>query len=641
MTLKQSVTARAREAKKKGVPTAQRWEPIFREFISHMSIDSKETGITPLTAENIYGAQNRFLSEVCSGLDAGIRDFKCLKARQLGITTIALPIDLFWLYMYPGTQGALLTDDEANREKFRIILRRCIDSLPKGLRIGIKTENRNNLVLNNGSVLDYIVAGKKKKKGGVAVGRAYNFLHATEVSNYGDAAAIDDFINTLALTHPNRLYIFESTARGYNLFWDMWEGAKSDNLTQKAFFVGWWAKEVYRFKKGTPEYRKYWDGTLTDEEQENVLKVREKYGVKMSSEQIAWYRWMSQVKMTDAASMSQSYPWTEEEAFVATGQSFFPLRKIGQDIAFLAEAKAPYKAYRYHLGQDFLATEIEQVFNANFADLRVWEEPQPNGIYAIGVDPAFGRSDFKDRHAIEVWRCYADRMNQVAEYAIAEPETYQITYVLAHLAGAYRDCLINLEVSGPGGAIIQELRHLRDLLDAGLLTKQDEQKGVLASVFDNVRWYLYNKPDSPGRAGFLYGWKTNQDNKLLILNQLRDNYATGLLGVRSMLLLEEMQKVVQDGSSIAAEGRGKDDRVFAAALANKAWIEWLRPSLIANRQTYVDVTDQELRDQAEGGKTKTFVESIVTTFFKQAETQRFEVEEKRMWATPFHMGVER
>jgi hypothetical protein len=124
------------------------------------------------------------------------------------------------------------------------------------------------------------------------------------------------------------------------------------------------------------------------------------------------------------------------------------------------------------------------------------------------------------------------------------------------------------------------------------------------------------------------------------MNQLRDNYSTGLLGVRSMPLLEEMQKVIQDGSTIAAEGRGKDDRVFATALANKAWIEWLRPNLIANKQTYTDVTDQELREQAEGGRTKGFVENIVTTFFKQAEQQREELEEKRMWATPFHIGVD-
>jgi len=619
-------------------PTTQRWEKLFREYISHMSIDSKETGITKLTEENIYGAQNLFLSEICEGLERNVRDFKCLKARQLGITTIVLPIDIFWLSVYEGTQGCLLTDDESNREKFRTILSRCINSLPKGLRVGIKTENRNGLVLNNGSTLDYVVAGKKKRKGGVAVSRAYNFLHATEVSNYGDPDAIDDFLNTLAIQHPNRLYIYESTARGFNMWYDMVRRAKDNPITQKFFFIGWWAKEVYStdaMPQGKKIYKEYWDGSLTDEEKEKYAKVRDKYGVKLKSAQVAWHRFTAS-SMSETA-MAQSYPWTEDEAFVATGQSFFPLKQLSSDMQFTSEA--PYRAYRYHLGADFLATDIEQVTRADLADLRVWEEPHVNGVYAIGVDPAFGRSEHKDRHAIEIWRCFADAMVQVAEYATDNPETYQIAWVLAHLCGVYRNCMVNLEITGPGGAIVQELRHLRDLLDAGALSAaRDGEKGVLLSIFDNVRWYLWNRPDSPGRAGYVQNWKTNSENKTLILNQLRDAYATKILRVRSMPLLEEMSKVIQDGDSIEAAGRGKDDRVFATALANKAWYDWMRPGLIANQMNYLQVTQAEMEANEESGRAKTLHGHIITDFFRQREIQRTEMEDRRMWANPYYLG---
>lgn len=618
--------------------TPQQWEILFREFLSYMSIDSKETGITKLTADNIYGAQNRFISEMCEGLARGVRDFKCLKARQLGITTITLPLDIFWLYMFPGTQGCLLTDDDSNRSKFRSTIKRMNDSLPKGLRIGTKRENRDGWEINNGSSLDYIVAGKKKRKGGVAIGRAYNLLHATELSNYGDPDAIDDFMNTLAITHPNRLYIHESTARGFNMWYDMWKGAKEDTITQKAFFIGWWAKEIYStasLPQGEKIYKKHWDGTLDDAEREKIKLVRDKYGHKMKSQQLAWYRYTSE-KSSDMA-MAQSYPWTEEEAFVSTGQSFFPLKQLSADMQFLAEA--PYRAYRYHLGSDFLSTDIEQVTIRELADLRVWEEPHPNAIYAIGVDPAFGRSEHKDRHVISVWRCYSDTMVQVAEYATDSPETYQVAYVLAHLAGTYRNCMINLEITGPGGAIVQELRHLRDLLDAGALTtSRDSEKGVMLSIFDNVRWYLWNRPDSPGRAGYVQNWKTNSENKTLIMNQLRDAYATKLLRIRSMPLLEEMSKVVQDGDQIEAAGRGKDDRVFAAALSNKAWYDWLRPGLIANQMSYVQVTQRELDETEEGGRVKTLHGHIITDFFKQKEMDRTTMEERKMWANPYWMG---
>lgn len=617
----------------------QHWEPLFREFLGHMSIDSKETGITKLTSENIYGAQNRFITQTCEGLDRGVRDFKCLKARQLGITTITLPLTIFWLYMYKGTQGCLLTDDDSSRTKLRAMIKRMNDSLPPSLRIGTKRENRDGWELNNGSSLDYIVAGKKKRKGGVAVGRAYNLLHATEVSNYGDPDSIDDFLNTLALTHPNRLYIYESTARGFNMWWDMWNGAKADPITQKAFFIGWWAKETYSTRalpEGKKIYEEYWDGSLTDEEREKVQLVRSKYGHKMRSEQVAWHRWMSIAKMKSEVAMQQSYPWTEEEAFVSTGESFFNLKQLSADIQFMHEA--PYKGYRYHIGDEFVDTEIEQVQNQDLVDLRIWEDPHPNGVYAIGVDPAYGSSELADRHVITVWRCYSDKSVQVAEYATSQPETYKIAWILSHLAGSYRNCNINLEITGPGGAIPQEMRTLRMMLEAGMINKRDGDKGVMLSIFDNVRWFLYSRPDRPGMAGYCQNWMTTSSNKSLILGQLRDAYATKLLLVRSMPLLDEMTKLVQDGEQIQASGRNKDDRVFAAALANKAWYDWLRPGLISNQMAYVSVTQREMDENEVEGRAKTFHGHIVTDFFKSREVQRQDLEEKRMWANPYYLG---
>jgi hypothetical protein len=49
--------------------------------------------------------------------------------------------------------------------------------------------------------------------------------------------------------------------------------------------------------------------------------------------------------------------------------------------------------------------------------LRVWEDPAPTGQYVIGCDPAWGRNDWADRSSISVWRCFADKLIQVAEYA--------------------------------------------------------------------------------------------------------------------------------------------------------------------------------------------------------------------------------
>jgi len=311
-----------------------------------------------------------------------------------------------------------------------------------------------------------------------------------------------------------------------------------------------------------------------------------------------------------------------------TGRSFFPLRRVTQNIRFIHEESVPLKAYRYHIGSRFDATELEHVDTSHNADLRVWEEPHANGVYVMGVDTAYGRED-KDRHAIEVFRCYADRVVQVAEFATGIPETYQAAWVMAHLAGAYRNVIINLEVSGPGFAVMDELRHLRQLLDMRMLPGLSTNSGALDDIFSSVRWFLYHRPDSMG-AGYIYNWKTNQDNKLQIMNELRDTYAVNHLDVFSIPLLEEMERVVQEGSEIRAEGRAHDDRVFASALAVHAWITWVRAGMISTAQTYDKVSEDEKNDKERPAAS--MIARVVDSFFAQQQEKRAAAEEDRAWA---------
>lgn len=601
-----------------------KWRQLFLEFIGYLTIDSKETGISPLT---LYGSQVRFLDELCEGLDRGIRHFVCLKARQLGISTVSLAIDLFWILVHDGLQGALITDTDENRIKFRILLERYLESLPLGMRSGIVKHNKTNLVLKNGSVLDYVVAGSKKTGGGLGRSRAWNFVHATECSSWGSEAGYASMIAALAQKHPDRLYIFESTARGYNLFWDIWNEAGEDTLTQKRFFIGWWSNEQYAFRETSREYKHYWDGKPDDGEAALMAAVREQYDVRVTSEQLVWHRWMRTAKIAADDLMAQEYPWTEEQAFVMTGKSFFPLSRLNDDLRWVHEQKLLFKAYAYHLGDNFLATTIEPVVTARLADLRVWEEPVADALYVMGVDPAYGRADYQDNHCVQVYRCYADCLVQVAEYASVNPETYQLAWVMAHLAGCYKQIWINLEVNGPGPAAMRELKHLRELMDQGQLMQAAADR-KLENVLGNVRYYLYHRPDSLA-AGYCYGWKTTQDNKLLILNQMRDAYALRALRIRSVPLLEEMQRIIQDGSLIEAEGKGHDDRVFATALANKAYIEWLRTGLIANGMTYENVSKHE-RAQSMNPNT-TLVDQLVSDFFKSKEEARVQEKYDQAW----------
>jgi len=113
------------------------------------------------------------------------------------------------------------------------------------------------------------------------------------------------------------------------------------------------------------------------------------------------------------------------------------------------------------------------------------------------------------------------------------------------------------------------------------------------------------------------------------MNQLRDNYALGIAIIRSLALLYEMEKVVQDGSEIAAAGKGKDDRTFAYGLANKAYIDRLRAGLIARGETFLETTQREAA--AATSPQTTMVASVVANFFKLKEAERERTAIDKAW----------
>jgi len=597
------------------IDTTPSWLPAFRIFLSKVKISSKEMKEPgPIT---LYRAQEIFLNELAQGVRGGTRHFVILKARQLGMSTVMLVLDLFWLYMNPGLQGAMIADTADNRENFRKQMADIIETLPKGWRIPIVAHNRNELRLANGSVLQYMSAGKGRNSG-LGRSRALNFVHATEISSWGDQKGIDSLMAALAAENPNRLYIFESTALGYNVFFDMWNEAKESQPTQKAVFIGWWAKDIYRYKEGSPEFGRWWDPYPQETEAEAATSqmVEEIYGWKITPEQWAWYR--DKADKRSRESLQEEFPSTEDEAFVASGYSFFNNDKLNADLNFIHNHKPGFNGFNYRLTDNFLTMAMEPAVDPDNLDLKVWEPPKKNGVYVIGVDPAYGRNSEADRSVISVWRCFSDKVIQVAEYATAIPDTRQVAWVMAHLASEYRDCIINLEISGPGSQVMQELTSLKQLLSWGHL-KEPARRLRVEDCLDGAKWFLWHRPDSMG-SGYAYNWSTTYNNKLLLFNKFRDYYSTEQCVVRSLGLLEEMLTLVQDGDRIAASGRNKDDRVFAAGLAIYAWDMWRRVGMMAENRTYQRETAEQAR--IESTDQDHVLGHIIPDFFKSQAQAR-------------------
>ena len=514
------------------------------------------------------------MEEIQKGLDEDVHFFVILKGRQLGITTISLALDLYWQFTHPGWQGTLVSDTEENRDMFRSTLGMYIEGLPKEYKIPLVAHNRNQMVLKNRSRIFYQIAGNKSRLG---QGKAITYLHATETASWGNEEGLASLIASLAEKNPERLYMFESTAQGFNMFHDMYKTAKSAR-TQRAIFCGWWRNEFYSVDPNSNIYKVYWDGKLTGEEKEWVKDIKKLYGVEINSRQMAWWRWKMHEGIKDESLMYQEFPPTEDYAFVMTGTSFFSNSRC-TDAAKAAKKESP-DHFRYVFGQLFQDTQVIPS-TERLGTLKIWEEPIDTAYYVIGADPAYGSSDWADRFCIQVFRCYADGLDQVAEFATSEMNTYQFAWVIAHLAGAYKNSTLNLEVNGPGQSVINEIRNLKRMAVA---TGGALGHGLL-DVLGSMTNYIWRRNDTLGGLSNSIGYLTTSNSKERMLQYMKDAFERQMMTVKSMDTLEEMKTIVREDGFIGAPGRAKDDRVIACALATVAWAEQVQPRLVMQKIT--------------------------------------------------------
>jgi hypothetical protein len=562
----------------------------FEAFLKHCFINSKETGGHTCLGEHVYTAQKMALDAIFKGLSEDKHDDKFLKSRQLGISTITRALIVFWCGVHRGAQAAMVFDDSKNTENGRREIEDMIANIPDRLKFPkVKTKNRYGIILDNGSKIQFMSAGIRNSRTGGGLGRSsgFNVAWCSEMCSWENPEGIESFKQSLSETYENRLFIWESTGRGFNDWHTMWQEAVDDTISQVATFIGWWAKDSQRIDRDNPQFAKYGAQPITQDEQKRIDLVRTLYNFEVTIEQVAWYR----RKMDPTRSLEpgdaedsnkiQEQPWTADEAFQATGSTFFAADRLGEMMAVASKEKS--KGYKYYPGTDFLTCDFLPARTYRDVMLKVWQEPDPNGEYVIAADPAFGHDERNDRSACQVIRCYADGVEQVAEFASASTPTNQFAWLIAALVGWYKNVTLIIEINGPGEAVWGEYKGLKQLVTQGYLRGAATEKG-LRDIFNNTRNYIFTRSDSMG-MGSNYHWVTNTQRKIAIMERLRDCANTDEILIRSLDTLEEMRSITRDGDTIKAEGRKKDDRVLALAMAVRAWEERVRRSLITQNRT--------------------------------------------------------
>lgn len=547
----------------------------FWKFCAALRIDSKEFGEITLAKENLLGTQIYVIEQIAKGIDEGCHHFVILKGRQQGITTICIALDLFWCFRHGGMSGSLVTHTDEAREMFRATIQMYMDGLPDKWKIPVEKHNRTQVVFKNRSRLSYQVAGTRKNTK-LGKGQALTFLHATEVSEYGDEEGMASLEASLAEENPNRLYIYESTAQGMNHFVDQWENAESAE-SQRAIFVGWWRSQFYRKKKGSAEYRVYWDGRLSPEERKWCAEIKKLYNYDIDDEQISWWRWNLAEKTRDEQLLMQNHPPTAAYAFIMSGSNFFNTNRITDE--YKIAVKLPVNNFRFMLRENFEDTELVQC-SEKLQNLKIWDFPKAGSHYVIGADPAYGSSEWADRFCASVYRCYSDGMEQVAEFNTSDCSPYQFAWIICYLAGAYMmeqssTCMLNLEINGPGQAVLTEMNSLKRV---AANSPNGGGRGLL-NIVSNIQNFMYKRQDSFG-APSAYHTRTNTLEKERMFNAFKDGFERGMIRVKSPGCIDEMKNIVREDGFLGAPGRGKDDRIVASALATVTWIDYVRIRLV-------------------------------------------------------------
>jgi hypothetical protein len=294
----------------------------------------------------------------------------------------------------------------------------------------------------------------------------------------------------------------------------------------------------------------------------------------ISPEQVAWYRWYSEEKVADPEMVKQEMPWTAEMSFVTTGAQYFHSRDLTNSMRRILSEDPP-RHLRIEIAQTMPDTQVIEC-PKRVANLFVYASPQERARYVLGADPAYGSSEYADAFCISVWRCWYDRIEQVAEYHTFDLQPYAFAWVMVYLAGMFSPCNWNLEITGPGAAVMGEL----DNLKRSRFTGEQQSKQVMKNFLNGMQEFFYSRFDSMSRNPVARGTQSTYKEKTRYMDLFKDYWTRGYAVVHSKPLLEEMRWVVREpGHAPAGSAHHHDDRVIAAALSVYAWHEKIRHRL--------------------------------------------------------------
>jgi hypothetical protein len=439
-----------------------------------------------------------------------------LKGRQQGASTYT-EARFYWRTSLDfGKQAYILTHEQAATDNLFSMAKRYHDYCDKRIQPITGSANAKELAF---SALD---SGYKiGTAGSKATGRSgtLQFFHGSEVAFWPKAQEHFAGVMQCVPDEHGTEVILESTANGVGgKFHELWVQSINGESDYIAIFCPWF---------WSPEYRK--DAVGFKANADELIKQK-LYGV--DDQQLAWRR--SKIKELGKALCDQEYPYSWQDAFLASGRTVFDK---DQTAIALKECWNPIKR---------MVLEKSKFVIRDDGELKVWSDPKGGVRYVIGADVAEGleKGDYSNADVLELPSGY-----QVAQWhGHIAPDKFG--ELLAHLGRHYNNSLLGVENNNHGLAVNIYLR------DCG---------------YTNI--YVQKKLDDRGsneKEDRRLGFTTTSKSKPYIIDQLSAELREGTHGIACKETIMEMQTyVVMDNGSYNAQVGCYDDRVMSRAIAGE------------------------------------------------------------------------
>lgn len=279
--------------------------------IDPLAVRALSAGLTVLGQDTGHRCPLRLNAEQEIMLDALLRHDRviCLKARQQGISTVCLLMDLIHALVHPGQSVAIVAD---TADKAQGLLAKITDWVQE-MGLSLDVENVTRITLRNGSTIDALSAVSRAESGESRTGRSksYGMIHATELAFWQSDRATFSALLSTAL--PGARVVIESTASpADNLYRHLWHNP-----------AGW--RPVFCSVEQHAAYR----APASDISDVRWEEMRERHGFSDRSSASWWDRKLRTDMGGDTYRMLREYPIQPEQAFMfASGRWIHTYRLV-------------------------------------------------------------------------------------------------------------------------------------------------------------------------------------------------------------------------------------------------------------------------------------------------------------------------